>query len=75
MFESFPEVMNPQQLAEALGIGKNSAYDLLKNNAIQHRRIGNRYKIPKLYVIDFLCPAVYNNSCNGGAVPVSERSY
>jgi len=66
MFESFPDVMNPQQLAEALGIGRNSAYDLLKNNEIQHRHIGNRYRIPKLCVIDFLNPMSYNTSCNGG---------
>ena len=66
MLEKFPDVLNPMQLAEALGIGKNSAYDLLKNNVIQHRRIGNHYKIPKCCVIDFLCPSSYNVSCNGG---------
>lgn len=66
MFDSFPDVMNPQQLAEALGIGRNAAYDLLKNNSIQYRRIGTHYKIPKLCVIDFLFQNEYNTTCNGG---------
>jgi len=66
MFENLPDVLNPMQLAQALGIGKNAAYDLLKSNEIQHRRIGQRYLIPKPCVIDFLCPLSYNASCNGG---------
>lgn len=73
MFSDLPDVLTPQQLAQALGIGKNAAYSLLKNNDIQHRRIGARYLIPKQCVIDFLCPKGYNVTCNGGTVPVQER--
>jgi excisionase family DNA binding protein len=68
----YTDVLTPRQLAEALGVGKNTAYELLKNDEIQHKRIGNRYLIPKQCVIDFLCPVEYNITCNGGAVPVQE---
>jgi len=74
MFEKYPDVMTPLQLAEALGIGKNAAYDLLKNNKIQHRRIGNRYLIPKPCVIDFLNPICYNDTCMAGSICCQERS-
>jgi len=73
MLENYPDILTPRQLAEALGIGRNAAYELLKNDSIQHRRVGNRYLIPKQSVIDFLRPEMYNESCNGGAVPVQER--
>jgi len=73
MFENYPDILTPRQLAEALGIGRNAAYDLLRNGDIQHRRVGNRYLIPRQSVIDFLRPELYNESCNGGAVPVQER--
>lgn len=74
MLENFPDIMTPQQLSKALGIGKNAAYELLKSGDIQYRRVGSRYIIPKLCILDFLYPQGYNGSRNGGIVPVSERS-
>lgn len=37
-----------------LKIGRNTAYNMLKNNQIQTIRVGNRYIIPKLSVIKFI---------------------
>jgi excisionase family DNA binding protein len=71
--KDYPDVLTVKQLAQVLGIGRNTAYELLQNNEIKHRRIGTRYLIPKQCVIDFLRPASYNGNCNGGAVPVQER--
>ena len=71
--KDYPDVLTVKQLAQVLGIGRNTAYELLQNNEIKHRRIGTRYLIPKQCVIDFLRPERYNGNCNGGAVPVQER--
>ena len=37
-----------------LNIGRNSAYELLRNNIIKSVRVGKRYIIPKVYVIAYL---------------------
>lgn len=40
-------------MCEALHIGKNTAYHLLKTNQIKYRRIGKVYKIPKKNIIEY----------------------
>ena len=66
MFESFPDVMNVQQLSKALGVCRNTAYELVNTNAIACRRVRNRILVPKPFVIDFLLHNEYNTPCNGG---------
>ena len=54
MLKKYPDVLNVKQLCEVLGIGKNTAYKLLKNREIKALRIGTVYKIPKREVIKYL---------------------
>ena len=37
-----------------LGIGRNKAYELLRNNDISNIRVGQQYLIPKVAVIEFV---------------------
>ncbi len=50
----FPDVLNFNQLQTILGIGRHSTYRLLQDNRITHVRVGKKYIIPKLGVIEFL---------------------
>ncbi len=43
------------ELAEYLGIGRNRAYDLLRNGKIKGFRIGCVWKVSKAAVIDYIC--------------------
>lgn len=54
MLNKYPDVLNVKQLCEVLGIGKNTAYKLLKSREIKALRIGAVYKIPKRDVIKYL---------------------
>ena len=54
MFEKYSDIMSVDQMAEALGIGMNSAYALVNNREIYSKRIGRRILIPKACVIDFI---------------------
>lgn len=54
MFDSFNDVLTVDDLCKALSLGKNSVYSLLKSGAIKSIRIGNKYLVPKLYLIDFI---------------------
>ena len=49
------DVMNVEQVSEALHLCKALVYQLLRSNEIPSKRIGNVYRIPKHYVIEFLC--------------------
>lgn len=54
IFAEYPDVVTPDDLQTMLKIGRNSAYDLLKNKLIKSIRVGKKYIIPKANVIDFL---------------------
>ena len=59
MFNEYPDVMNVEQLAKALGIGKNSAYELIHSREIGSKRIGRKILVPKSCVIDYVQSARY----------------
>lgn len=50
LFTEYPDIVTVSQMGEMLGISTKSAYRLLKENKIEHFRIGRIYKIPKLHI-------------------------
>ena len=54
MFKNYPDVVTVEQLQQMLGIGKNTAYTLIKQNIIKSIRIGRVHKIPKVNIIKYL---------------------
>lgn len=54
MFAEYPDVLSIEQLQEMLHIGRNTAYDLLKDSTIKTIKIGKKYIIPKASVINFI---------------------
>lgn len=62
MFTAYPDVLTVNQVAEALRIGKNKAYELINNKVISSRRIGRRILIPKVCLIDFIESIRYTES-------------
>ena len=53
-FESLPLILRVDDLMKLLGIGRNSAYDLVHSNQIRVIRIGKQIRIPREEVIRFL---------------------
>ena len=58
IFTNFKDVVKVKDLQKMLGIGRNTAYELIATNKIKSIKSGNLILIPKQNVIDFL---------NGGA--------
>lgn len=54
IFTQYPNILTTAQLQEILGIGRNTALKLLSGGEIKSIKIGRCYKIPKVYVIDYL---------------------
>ena len=54
VFSEYPDVVSIDDLRKMLHIGRNSAYKLVKEGAIITVRVGKRYIIPKLNVIEYL---------------------
>ena len=55
MFPEYPDVVNVEQLSEMLGgVSIKTVYLLLKSVKIKSLYFGKRYKIPKLFVVEYL---------------------
>jgi excisionase family DNA binding protein len=60
MFNDYKDIVGVEELCKMLGIGKNKAYELLKNKAIKSIKIGQIHKIPKSNVIEFISHELKN---------------
>ena len=54
MFEQIPEIMTLKECQRILKVGKNTMLDLLHEGRIEGFKIGNRWKIPKESVVEFI---------------------
>ncbi|MBQ2450757.1 MAG: helix-turn-helix domain-containing protein [Lachnospiraceae bacterium] len=52
--QKLPNVLNVKELAEALSISQNTAYNLVRSGQIHSIRIGRAYRITREAVEDFL---------------------
>lgn len=50
-----PDVLTIHDLQSLLNIGRSTAYRLVRQGMIGHVRIGKVIRIPKRYVVDFIC--------------------
>ncbi len=58
MFDEYPDILTVQDIMRALDIGRNKAYSMLKQNQIKSIKIGSVYRIPKIYLIEFVYKTV-----------------
>ncbi len=54
MYEQIPEIMTLREACELLKVGKNTMLRLLHDKEIEGFMIGNRWKIPKESVVEFI---------------------
>lgn len=54
MFDTYKDILTVEDTCKALGIGKNGLYKLLQKGIIKSVRIGRKYYIPKVFLIDFI---------------------
>lgn len=54
MYNNIPEIMTVKECCAVLKVGKNTMLDMLNNRIIDGFKIGNRWKIPKESVVEFI---------------------
>ena len=62
--QNYGDVLEVKDIQEILKVGKNQAYALVSNGEIKSIKLGKVYKIPKLYLLEFL----YGTSVGKGAI-------
>ena len=54
VFTDYPDLVSVEQLQTMLNINRHAAYDLIASGAVLSTKIGRKYVIPKISVIEFL---------------------
>ena len=62
LFKEYPDIVEISQLSEMLNISKYSAYKLITENKIKHLVIGRKYRISKVYVIEYINDQIEKNT-------------
>lgn len=56
--KEYNDVLLPEEVQEILHIGRSTLYSYLADGTIHSIRIGGKYRIPKLYLLEFLYPGM-----------------
>jgi excisionase family DNA binding protein len=54
MFEKIPDIMTFKECQKLLKVGKNTLLDLIHSGEIDAFRIGNRWKITKESIVEYI---------------------
>lgn len=54
MFKDYKDIVTVEEMSEMLRIGRNSAYNLIKNGCIRYLKNGRSILIPKIYIIEYV---------------------
>ena len=54
MFKDYPEVLNVEDMSQILHISVKTVYKLLKDQSVEHLKVGREYRIPKINLIKYL---------------------
>ena len=54
VFKNYPDVVDAEQMSEMLSNNIKSAYRLLRNNEVKNFKIGRKYLIPKVNILEYL---------------------
>ncbi len=56
LLSNYDDVLLPEDIMQILKRGRNSVYKALATGEIRSKRCGKGYRIPKLYMLDYLYP-------------------
>ncbi len=54
LFKGYPDVVDAAQMSEMLGVNIKTGYALLRSGKIKSIRVGREYKIPKLFILEYM---------------------
>ena len=54
MLREYPDVMNIEQMSQALGVSTKTGYGLLKSGKVACLKVGRAYRIPKVHLLYYM---------------------
>lgn len=54
VLKNYPDILTVEEMSKALGVSSKTGYQLLRENKIEHLKVGRAYKIPKAHLLSYL---------------------
>ncbi|NBI11504.1 DNA-binding protein [Colidextribacter sp. OB.20] len=54
VLREYPDILTVEEISQALGISTKTGYRLLRENKIEHLKVGRSYRIPKAHLLAYL---------------------
>lgn len=58
ILDGYNDILLPEEVQEILKTGRNTVYNYLAEGRIRSLKIGGKYRIPKLYLLEFIYPDI-----------------
>lgn len=52
--DEYPDLLDVTEASQLLGVSTKTVYKLLKSGQIAKKKVGRAYRIPKVYITEFL---------------------
>ncbi|MCR5776263.1 MAG: helix-turn-helix domain-containing protein [Lachnospiraceae bacterium] len=56
LLKDYNDILLPEDVQKILQTGRNTVYNYLAEGKIKSLKIGGKYRIPKLYLLEFIYP-------------------
>ena len=54
VLKDYPDILTVEEMSLALGVSTKTGYRLLRDNKIEHLKMGRTYRIPKAHLLTYL---------------------
>ena len=54
ILKEYPDILTVEEVSKALGISTKTAYRLIRENKIEHLKVGRTYRIPKAHLLLYM---------------------
>ena len=56
LLNGYSDVLRPEEVQEILQTGRNTVYNYLAEGKLLSIKVGGKYRIPKMYLLEFIYP-------------------
>ena len=54
VLKEYPDILTVEKLSKDLGVSSKTGYQLLRENKIEHLKVGRAYRVPKAHLLSYL---------------------
>ena len=54
VLKDYPDILTVEEMSKALGVSSKTGYQLLRDNKIEHLKVGRAYRVPKAHLLSYL---------------------